>query len=61
MRSCTRGREVAPGVTVAGSVIGAGAVVTGEGVVRGSVIWPGARAEAPLEGAVVTTGGRIVR
>jgi mannose-1-phosphate guanylyltransferase len=42
-------------------VIGAGAAVTGAGVVRGSVIWPGARAEAPLDGVVVTTGGAVVR
>src|SRR5262249_5376046 len=45
----------APGVEVMGSVIGAGAEVNGAGVVRGSVVWPGARATAPLEGAVVTT------
>lgn len=45
---------VGPGVEVAGSVIGAGAVVAGVGMVRGSVIWPGARAEAPLDGVVVT-------
>jgi mannose-1-phosphate guanylyltransferase len=51
---------VARGVDVAGSVIGAGATVTGAGVVRGSVIWPGAHAEAPLEGVVVTTRGTVV-
>ncbi len=49
---------VADGVEVRGSVIGAGAEVRGAGVVRGSVIWPGARAEAPLEGAVVTPSRR---
>jgi len=53
--------RVAPGVAVVDSVIGAGAVVTGAGTVRGSVIWPGARAEAPLEGAVVTTSGVVAR
>ena len=45
--------HVAPGVDVQNSVIGAGAEVTGHGVVRNSVVWPGARAEAPLEGVVV--------
>ncbi len=50
--------RVAPGVSLIGSVVGAGAVVTGEGAVRGSVIWPGARVEAPLEGAVVTPSRR---
>jgi mannose-1-phosphate guanylyltransferase len=55
------GAQVSPGVTITGSVIGAGAVVTGEGAVTGSVIWPGARAEAPLHRTVVTTGGRTAR
>ena len=39
---------------VTGSVIGRGALVLGSGAVRGSVIWPGARAVAPLEAVVVT-------
>jgi mannose-1-phosphate guanylyltransferase len=56
-----QGAEVASGVTLAGSVVGAGAVVSGAGAIRGSVIWPGARAQAPLDEAVVTTGGRLVR
>lgn len=55
------GAVVGVGVEVVGSVIGAGARVGGAGVLRGCVIWPGARAEAPLEGAVVTTAGRIAR
>jgi mannose-1-phosphate guanylyltransferase len=46
--------RVAAGVEVSGSIIGAGAEVVGEGPVRGSVIWPGARATAPIERAVVT-------
>ena len=50
--------RVAPAVTVEGSVIGAGAEVTGTGSVRGSVVWPGARAAAPLERVAVTAGGR---
>lgn len=49
---------VARGVTLEGSIVGAGAQVNGAGVVRGSVIWPGARAEAPLEGVVVTPSRR---
>jgi mannose-1-phosphate guanylyltransferase len=52
--------RVAPGVEVRGSVIGAGAIVGGSGAVVGSVIWPGARAEAPLAGAVVTPRGAVV-
>jgi mannose-1-phosphate guanylyltransferase len=50
--------RVAPGVVVRGSVIGAGAEVTGEGSVEGSVVWPGARAAAPLRGEVVTPSRR---
>jgi mannose-1-phosphate guanylyltransferase len=53
--------RVAPGVTVAGSVIGAGAEVSGAGAVRGSVVWPGARADAPLDGEVVTPARRTSR
>jgi hypothetical protein len=44
---------LAPGIEVEGSVIGAEAEVVGEGAVRGSVVWPGARAVAPLHGVVV--------
>ncbi len=50
--------RVAPGVDPTGSVVGAGAVVTGSGPLRGSVVWPGARAEAPLAGAVITPSRR---
>jgi NDP-sugar pyrophosphorylase family protein len=46
--------EVASGVTVASSVVGEGASVTGEGRLDGCVVWPGARAVAPLRSAVVT-------
>lgn len=48
------GARVAPGVDVTGSVIGAGATVAGAGALAGCVVWPGARAVAPLEGAVIT-------
>lgn len=47
------------GIDVAGSVIGAGAEITGEGSIRGCVVWPGAVARAPLEGAVVTPRGVV--
>lgn len=46
--------NVAPGVALEGAVIGAGASVEGRGVVARSVVWPGARATAPLDGQVVT-------
>jgi mannose-1-phosphate guanylyltransferase len=48
------GARVAPGVRLQGSVIGAGAEVSGDGSLAGCVVWPGARARAPLAGAVVT-------
>jgi mannose-1-phosphate guanylyltransferase len=51
--------EVAPGVELVASVVGAGAKVEGEGRVERCVVWPGARARAPLADAVVTTGGRV--
>ncbi|HTN88117.1 MAG TPA: NDP-sugar synthase, partial [Sorangium sp.] len=59
------GASVAEGVDATGSVVGAGARVEGAGALRGCVVWPGARVDvdpgAPLERAVVTTLGRIVR
>lgn len=54
------GSSVAPGIDVGGSVIGAGAWVEGEGALRDCVVWPGARARAPLSRAIVTTGGLLV-
>jgi mannose-1-phosphate guanylyltransferase len=53
--------RVAPGVELVSSVIGAGASVSGQGRCERVVAWPGARVEAPLCDAVVTTAGRIVR
>jgi len=53
--------RVASGVELVGSVIGAGATVSGVGRLEGVVVWPGARAEAPLADAVVTTRGNVVR
>lgn len=55
------GAHVDPGVDLTGSVVGAGAVVRGGGALTRSVIWPGARAEAPLDRAVVTPRGAVVR
>jgi mannose-1-phosphate guanylyltransferase len=46
--------RVAAGVDVTGSVVGEGAVVEGEGALRDVVVWPSARAVAPLSRAVVT-------
>lgn len=54
------GAVVGAGIDVGGSVIGAGAVVEGEGALRECVVWPGARARAPLSRAIVTTEGRVV-
>jgi mannose-1-phosphate guanylyltransferase len=54
------GVEIGPGVTVEHSVVGEGARLGGEGAVRGAVIWPGARASAPIEGAVATSLGAVV-
>jgi mannose-1-phosphate guanylyltransferase len=55
------GATVDTEVEVVGSVVGARASVRGRGVLRDVVVWPGAVACAPLEGAVVMTDGRIVR
>ena len=53
------GARVDPGIDLTGSVVGAGAVVRGAGALTRSVIWPGARAEAPLDRAVVTPRGVV--
>jgi mannose-1-phosphate guanylyltransferase len=49
------GARVDPGVVLEASVVGAGAIVSGSGFVVRSVVWPGARAVAPLADAVVTS------
>lgn len=43
------------------SIIGAAARVGGAGLLSECIVWPGARVDAPLSRAVVTTSGRIVR
>lgn len=55
------GARVGPGVEVDASVVGSGAVVSGDGALNNSVVWPGARARAPLESSIVMTDGSIVR
>jgi mannose-1-phosphate guanylyltransferase len=55
------GASIAEGVDLEGSVVGAGAIVRGRGALRGCVVWPGATATAPLDEAVITTGGHVVR
>lgn len=61
--SARGGSWVAPSATVGasvrivGSVVGEGAVVEGEGELAECVVWPGARARAPLSRAVVTPRG----
>lgn len=53
------GASIAAGVEVPFSVVGKGAIVEGEGGLEGCVVWPGARATAPLARTVVTTEGRL--
>ena len=48
------GARVAPGVVLAESIAGARATVEGEGALERVIVWPGARAIAPLADAVVT-------
>lgn len=55
------GAVIGPCVELIDSVVGAGAIVTGAGRLEGCVVWPGARAAAPLSGAVVTAEGRTAR
>jgi mannose-1-phosphate guanylyltransferase len=49
------GARISEGVTLDRSVVGAGATVEGTGVLAGCVVWPGARATAPLQGSVITS------
>jgi mannose-1-phosphate guanylyltransferase len=55
------GARVEASIELSETVIGAGATVTGRGALQRVVVWPFARAVAPLEDAVVTTGGEVVR
>jgi mannose-1-phosphate guanylyltransferase len=58
---CGEGARVEASIELSDSVVGAFATVTGRGALRRVVVWPLARAVAPLEDAVVTTGGLVVR
>lgn len=51
---------IGPGVVLERSVIGARSSVEGTGVLREVVVWPGARARAPLSGAIVIDSGEVV-
>jgi mannose-1-phosphate guanylyltransferase len=54
------GARVGASVSLEASVVGEGAVVEGAGPVRRAVIWPGARARAPLADVVVMGSGQVV-
>jgi mannose-1-phosphate guanylyltransferase len=49
--------RVASSVELRASVVGEGAIVEGDGVLERCVVWPGARARAPLADAVVAREG----
>jgi mannose-1-phosphate guanylyltransferase len=51
---------VARGVELRTSILGDGARIDGTGPVERCVLWPGARATAPLRDTIVTTAGRQV-
>jgi NDP-sugar pyrophosphorylase family protein len=53
--------DVSDSVELRASIVGSGARVAGSGALVRCVVWPGARVEAPLSDAVVTTRGRVVR
>jgi mannose-1-phosphate guanylyltransferase len=57
---CANDAHIGPGVSVVKSVVGAGAVVQGRGAVDRCVIWPGARARAPLTDTIVLSSGKCV-
>jgi mannose-1-phosphate guanylyltransferase len=58
--SVGEGARLDAGVELAGSIVGAGAELSGSGRVEHSLIFPGARAVAPLSRAIVTGAGRVV-
>jgi mannose-1-phosphate guanylyltransferase len=51
--------SIAPSVRVLSSVVGEGAAVGGDGALERTVVWPGARASAPLAHAIVTPNGIV--
>lgn len=48
---------VAPAVTLCASIVGEGAFVEGEGALERCIVWPSARARAPLADAVIAPEG----
>lgn len=54
------GARFGAGVELSGSLLGAGAEITGSGRIEGSLIFPRARAVAPLFRAIATRAGRVV-
>ncbi|MBV9949177.1 MAG: NTP transferase domain-containing protein [Myxococcales bacterium] len=55
------GARVSAGVSLEETVLGAGADAVGSGVLARCVVWPGARAHAPLHDAVVTPWRVVAR
>ncbi len=49
------GATVAPGVTLDRSLVGEGATVVGQGSLARCIVWPGARAVAPMADQIVTS------
>ncbi len=54
------GASVSAGVRLSRSIVGDGARIRGQGLVSACVLWKEAEVSAPVERAIVTTGGRIV-
>jgi NDP-sugar pyrophosphorylase family protein len=52
--------QMAAGTRLEHSIVGAGAQIDGEGGIHRCVLWPRARARAPLSDSVVTSRGRVV-
>lgn len=52
--------SVSAGIELDRAIVGARATVEGKGRLERVVVWPGARAVAPLSDAVVTTAGRVI-
>ena len=53
--------QIGDAVALEQAAVGAGARIEGAGALRRCVVWPGARAQAPLHDCVVTTAGGVVR
>ncbi len=54
------GVHVPSGVVLDRSILGSAATVSGSGALSRCVVWPGARALAPLADAVITSRGQVV-